>query len=110
FVWNLRGPDATKLPDNKGRGGPTDALTAPRVPPGPYQVRLTAGGRTLMQPFTVVRDPRLPATDGDLPEQYTWARRAHEQPHCVATDVPAFNALCRDAGVAAIVPKPPRRV
>ena len=21
FVWNLRGPDATKLPDNKGRGG-----------------------------------------------------------------------------------------
>jgi len=213
FVWNLRGPDATKLPDNKGRGGTTDALTAPRVPPGRYQIRLTAGGRTLMQPFTVVRDPRVPATDDDLREQYTWARRAHdllnrvhdavvmlrdlraqaeawaarldaspikdpagalawtlsaiedeliqvrsEDPRmfpaklntrlatvvtlieysdapptqalrelhenlalrtemelakldrCVATDVPAFNALCRDAGVAAIVPKPPRRV
>src|SRR5207245_1055261 len=78
FVWNLRGPDATKLPDNKGRGGTTDALMAPRVPPGPYQVRLTAGGRTLMQPFTVVRDPRVPATDDDLREQYTWARRAHD--------------------------------
>ena len=25
---------------------------------------------------------------------------------CLAEDVPAFNALCRDAGVAAIVPKP----
>ena len=28
---------------------------------------------------------------------------------CLATDVPAFNALCRDAGVGAIVPKPPAR-
>ena len=25
---------------------------------------------------------------------------------CLAEDVPAFNALCRDAGVPAIVPKP----
>ena len=25
---------------------------------------------------------------------------------CLAEDVAAFNALCRDAGVAAIVPKP----
>ena len=50
FVWNLRGPDATKLPDNKGRGGTTDALTAPRVPPGRYQIRLTAGGRTVRFP------------------------------------------------------------
>ena len=29
FVWNLRGPDATKLPDNKGRGG---AWTCSRGP------------------------------------------------------------------------------
>jgi hypothetical protein len=25
---------------------------------------------------------------------------------CLAEDVPAFNALCREASVAAIVPKP----
>ena len=34
FVWNLRGPDATKLPDNKGRGGTAEMLAGPRVPPG----------------------------------------------------------------------------
>jgi len=77
FVWNLRGPDATKLPDNKGRGGTVDALAAPRVPPGRYQVRLTVDGRSLTQPFTLVKDPRVLATDEDLQTQYAWAKRAH---------------------------------
>src|SRR5262249_35697926 len=77
FVWNLRGRDATKLADNKGRGGTVDMLTAPRVPPGRYQVRLTVGGKTLTQPFTVARDPRIPATDADLRAQYAVASKAH---------------------------------
>jgi hypothetical protein len=78
FVWNLRGPDATKLPDNKGRGGTMDALAAPRVPPGRYQVQLTVGGTTLTQPFEVAKDPRVSATDADLREQYAWAKKAHD--------------------------------
>jgi photosystem II stability/assembly factor-like uncharacterized protein len=78
FVWNLRGKDATKLPDNKGRGGTAEMLTAPRVPPGAYQVRLTVGGRTLTQPFEVVKDPRIQASDEDLREQYAWATKSHD--------------------------------
>jgi len=78
FVWNLRGPDATKLPDNKGRGGTAEMLTAPRVPPGRYQVRLTVGARTLTQPFELVRDPRIAATDGELREAHALARRNHD--------------------------------
>ncbi|HEV8584664.1 MAG TPA: glycosyl hydrolase [Methylomirabilota bacterium] len=78
FVWNLRGPDATKLPDNKGRGGTVDSLTAPRVPPGRYQVRLTVGAHTLTQPFELVRDPRVAAADGDLREAYALARKNHD--------------------------------
>jgi photosystem II stability/assembly factor-like uncharacterized protein len=78
FVWNLRGPDAPKLPDNKGRGGTVEMLAAPRVPPGSYEVRLTVGDRTLSQRFTLLKDPRVPATDDDLREQYAWARRAHD--------------------------------
>jgi len=78
FVWNLRRPDATKLPDNKGRVGTIDALTGPRVPPGRYQIRLTVGGRTLTQPFILVKDPRALATDEDLGEQHAWATRAHD--------------------------------
>jgi photosystem II stability/assembly factor-like uncharacterized protein len=77
FVWHLRGRDATKIPDNKGRGGTMDALTAPRVPPGRYQVRLTVGGKTLTQPFTIAKDPRIPATDEDLRQQYEVASKAH---------------------------------
>ena len=77
FVWNLRGRDATKLPDNKGRGGTLEALAAPRVPPGAYEVRLSVNGRTLTQPIEVVKDPRVQATADDLREQYAWATRSH---------------------------------
>jgi photosystem II stability/assembly factor-like uncharacterized protein len=77
FVWNLRGPDATKLADNKGRGGSTDMLGAPRVPPGAYQVRLTVNGRTLTERFELVKDPRVAATDDDLRATFELARRAH---------------------------------
>jgi hypothetical protein len=82
FVWNLRGPDATKLPDNKGRGGTIEALAGPRVPPGRYQVRLTVDSTgsptTMTQPFEVAKDPRVAATDADLREQYAWAKKAHD--------------------------------
>jgi hypothetical protein len=78
FVWNLRGPDATKLPDNKGRGGTIEMLAAPRVPPGTYRARLVVGDRTLTQQFEVVKDPRVSAPDAELREQYALARRAHE--------------------------------
>jgi photosystem II stability/assembly factor-like uncharacterized protein len=78
FVWDLRGPSATKLPDNKGRAGTVETLAAPRVPPGRYQVRLTAGGRSLTQSFEVVKDPRIAATDAELHEQYAWAKKAHD--------------------------------
>jgi hypothetical protein len=78
FVWDLRGPDAPKLPDNKGRGGTAEMLAGPRMPPGSYEVRLTVGGRTLTQRFDIEKDPRAGATDADLREQFAWATRAHD--------------------------------
>jgi hypothetical protein len=78
FVWNLRGPDATKLPDNKGRGGSLEMLAGPRVPPGPYQVRLLVNGRTLTQRFEVVKDPRVQATDAAIREAFDLAKQAHD--------------------------------
>ena len=53
-------------------------LAGPRMPPGSYQARLTVGGRTLTQPFEVVKDPRVQATDEDLREQFAWAKKAHD--------------------------------
>src|SRR6185295_17453345 len=78
FVWNLRGPDAPKLPDNKGRGGSVDMLAAPRVPPGAYQVRLTVNGQTLTQRFEVLKDPRVRATDAEIREAFALAKQAHD--------------------------------
>jgi photosystem II stability/assembly factor-like uncharacterized protein len=78
FVWNLRGPDATKLPDNKGRGGTMEMLAGPRVPPGGYQVQLAVAGRTLTARFDLVKDPRVQAPDEDLREQYAFAKRIHD--------------------------------
>jgi hypothetical protein len=42
----------------------------PVVPPGTYQVRLTAGGQTLTESFEVRPDPRLTSTQADYETQY----------------------------------------
>jgi photosystem II stability/assembly factor-like uncharacterized protein len=47
----------------------------PLVPPGSYTVRLSVNGQTLTRAATVVRDPRIAATDRDLREQYELATR-----------------------------------
>src|SRR5262249_50469259 len=78
FLWNLRGPDATKLPDNTGRGGTADMLAGPRVPPGRYQVTLSVGDQTMTQPFEIVKDPRVGASDAELRQAYELAKRAHD--------------------------------
>ena len=54
----------------------------PYAPPGSYTVQLSADGMTLKQPFSIVRDPRIAASDADLQAQYALAttigqREAH---------------------------------
>ncbi len=45
------------------------ATTAtPIAAPGKYQVRLTAGGETLTQPFEILKDPAILQSDADLVE------------------------------------------
>jgi photosystem II stability/assembly factor-like uncharacterized protein len=45
----------------------------PLAPPGTYAVRLGVNGRTLSEPLSLVRDPRVHASDGDLVAQWTLA-------------------------------------
>ena len=66
-MWDLRSPDASKF---KGLILWAGGTRGPRVAPGAYQVRLTAGGKTLTEPLQVVGDPRLPATAEDYRKQY----------------------------------------
>jgi len=66
YVWDMRYPDSTKL-DAKGD---QPATTGPRVVPGEYEARLTVGGETQAQRFTIVMDPR-----NDASAEYLVAQR-----------------------------------
>jgi len=66
FVWDMRYPGATVLPDAVFQG----SARGPIAPPGSYTVELVVAGRTLTQPFEIVRDPRIDYTDQDLVAQF----------------------------------------
>ncbi len=79
FVWDLRYPPPEALETAYPIAAvvhdtPAEPL-GPFVLPGEYQVRLTAGGRTLTQPLTVRMDPRLPVAPERLAEQLALSRR-----------------------------------
>ncbi|MGI8914596.1 MAG: VPS10 domain-containing protein [Chloroflexota bacterium] len=76
FVWNLRGPDAVALP---GDTATEKMLKGPLVPPGEYQVQLHIGDLAQTVPFTVLKDPRITASDDELAAQADLHRRIHEQ-------------------------------
>jgi photosystem II stability/assembly factor-like uncharacterized protein len=68
-VWDLTYEGARKIKNAKIDTG--DPANGPRVPPGTYTVRLTAGGQTLTAPVKVVPDPR-----GDVPQDVLEAQAA----------------------------------
>jgi hypothetical protein len=66
FVWDFHSATTSTGRRRRGGGGPF-------VPPGRYSVHLTIAGRTLVEPLTIRRDPRIHATDADLVAQYALA-------------------------------------
>jgi hypothetical protein len=75
-VWDLRGEEATRF---KGLILWSGETRGPIVPPGRYQVRLTAGGQTLTQPLEVRKDPRLATTEADFAKQYDLRRKIRDK-------------------------------
>ncbi|MCI0486341.1 MAG: glycosyl hydrolase [Blastocatellia bacterium] len=67
FVWDFRYPDATVFPGMILWAGQTQG---PRAAPGAYQVKLTAGDKTMTQTFEVKMDPRIEASQSDLAKQF----------------------------------------
>jgi hypothetical protein len=67
FIWNLRYPDARKVPEDQTAEG---GIPGPHAPPGSYQVRLTAGNRSFTQSFELVKEPRVAATQADFDAQF----------------------------------------
>ncbi|HWZ34250.1 MAG TPA: hypothetical protein VNX18_23090 [Bryobacteraceae bacterium] len=77
FTWDMRSAPSRDFP---GLIMYQANVHGPLVPPGGYQVRLIANGKTLTQSFEVAKDPRLTGvSDGDLEEQYRFAREVQEK-------------------------------
>jgi hypothetical protein len=73
FVWDLRYPKLPKLEDRPGRDPRTEMLeaaTPPQVTAGRYAVRLSVGGQTSTESFSILPDPRLPVTEAEAAEQF----------------------------------------
>ena len=75
FVWDMRYPGATVLPDAVFQG----SAQGPLAPPGTYTVELTVDGHTLTQPFEIRRDPRIDYTDADLVAQFEFLIDARDR-------------------------------
>ena len=76
FVWNMRYPGARRVPGDKST---EDSLAGPLAAPGTYRVTLEAGDDSETQAFTILKDPRGPATQEDLEEQFEFLIRVREK-------------------------------
>ena len=77
FEWDMRYPDASLPPQGTNLFGAS--VRGPQVVPGTYQVRLTAGGKTLTQPFEIRKDPRTSTTPEEFEKQFALLMQIHEK-------------------------------
>jgi len=62
-------------------------IEGPIVPPGRYSVKVTVGGQSYTQPFTVLNDPRVTTSPADLAAQYALALQIHDRIDTLVTAV-----------------------
>lgn len=77
FTWDMRAAGAKEFP---GMILWAASTRGPMLPPGTYQVRLTAGGQTRTESFAIRRNPALAGvTDADLQAQYELASEIRDR-------------------------------
>ncbi|MEK6565331.1 MAG: glycosyl hydrolase [Bacteroidota bacterium] len=76
FIWDTRYSDATTVPGGLLWAGTT---RGPRAAPGKYQVRLTAEGKTLTQPFEIRKSPAVAASQEDFQAQVDLALKIRDK-------------------------------
>lgn len=76
FTWDLRGAEASRFKGLILWGG---GLQGPRVVPGSYQAKLTAGGQAQTVSFEVRKDPRVAATPADYQRRYDLHARIRDK-------------------------------
>ena len=75
-VWNLRTEAPTTVPGAVGWGGRPSGVF---VVPGKYQIKLTAGGKSMTASLEVVKDPRVSTSQADLEKQAEFATRIRDR-------------------------------
>ena len=99
FVWDLRRDAPSRVPGVALWGGnPRGAL----LPPGNYQVKLTAAGKTLTTALEVKLDPRLKVPQADLERQHEMMRRIHQRvsdAHDAVNEIRRLRAQMKDLRV-----------
>ncbi len=77
YVWNLRYPDATRVPGAVYWGG---GLTGPKVVPGIYKASLSVDGLPVDSvSFAVEPDPRFAVTQEALQKQFDFLMQVHKK-------------------------------
>ena len=77
FVWNLRTAEAKRFPGLIMWSGGT---LGPRVIPGTYQAKLTAGDQPpVTTSFEIRQDPRSTSTAADLKAQFDFVTSVHDK-------------------------------
>ncbi len=67
FAWNMRYPDAERVPGAVLWGG---MLSGPVAVPGVYKVKLTVGEKSMTQSWMWQKDPRLSTIQEEFQEQF----------------------------------------
>jgi len=76
FVWDMRDEAPARVPGAVSWGGrPTGVL----VVPGTYQIKLTAGGKSLTASAEILKDPRVNVSQADLEKQSELATRIRDR-------------------------------
>ncbi len=76
FVWNMRYPDAERVPGAILWGG---MLSGPVAVPGVYQVKLTVGEKMMMESWQWKKDPRLLTTQEEYQEQFDFLLKIRDK-------------------------------
>ena len=75
FVWDMRYPDAKKVPGAIFWGGTTQG---PLATPGKYFVRLKYNDKSWKHPFELKKDPRIATTQDDFKAQFDFLMRVRD--------------------------------
>ena len=90
FAWDMSLPGVSKVAEAVYWFGGPGGIT---VPPGTYKAVLRCGGQSSATSFTIVKDPRVEATDGDFELQYDLGSKIIDKAERVNTTINAIAEL-----------------